>query len=708
MSTADFAHPARSGRARSAVAWTAGLLDAPALLTVALLALLTYAAFDHAAVSVAAQARLDVALAAIAALAAAAGLWRSSLRFAAPPAAMAGMGLLGAFGLWNGVTLIWSIEPDATWLELNRVLAYALMLCLGIAAGASSRQALQRVSIGFVAVAQAVAIYALAQKLLPGLHVAGVFDLNQTGSLPRLQEPLGYWNALALFLVLSVPSALVLTASRELAARWRLLALGALTLTLLTIGLTLSRGGLLAVVVAAVVIVAARGAGLRSLMWLALAVLAAAPSFVFGLASHALSASDVPLGRREGAGAILFAILVISLAAQFVLARRLQKVERRMPLAQTRQRAARWALIALVAAVVVAGVIALSASGRGLGGSISHAWRSFTATHSTSVYDPHRLLSTDSENRWVWWKEAAGAFTDRPLQGWGAGAFPVLHLLYRRDTLSVKQPHNVPLQWLAETGLVGAALALAAFLLLLVAATRSIRRRAAGPDRLAASALLAAVISYVVHFVFDWDWDIPAVTLPVMLFLGLLIARAPDSRNELVPGAELVPWRPGYGTRLLLVLLCTGGLGAFALAAALPSVAGSEASSAITAASTGATGDLHRAARSAALASGLDPLSDAGPAAQATLALRRGDTAAGRRYLLEAIRREPSNPQAWNNLAYLEIAQGNLRDAIRAAARARALDPLGAATSGRLAQISVLLALRQTPPQDSATAAALR
>ena len=99
--------------------------------------------------------------------------------------------------------------------------------------------------------------------------------------------------------------------------------------------------------------------------------------------------------------------------------------------------------------------------------------------------DPGRLLSADSENRWVWWKEAASAFGDRPIAGWGAGSFGVLHLLYRHDSLSVQQPHSVPLQFLAETGLIGAALGLGAFVLLLAAAARSVRSRPRSGERLA-------------------------------------------------------------------------------------------------------------------------------------------------------------------------------------------------------------------------------
>src|SRR5439155_8107798 len=106
---------------------------------------------------------------------------------------------------------------------------------------------------------------------------------------------------------------------------------------------------------------------------------------------------------------------------------------------------------------------------RGITGTLSHSVTSFTSVKYERQNDPARILQTNSGNRWVWWKEAAGAFSDRPVGGWGAGSFPLLHRRYRHDTLEVLQPHSVPLQFLAELGLVGTLLFAAALVLLAVA-----------------------------------------------------------------------------------------------------------------------------------------------------------------------------------------------------------------------------------------------
>src|SRR5581483_1805460 len=132
-------------------------------------------------------------------------------------------------------------------------------------------RSVQTIGRGFLAIAVAVTLYALGQKVLPGVHLSGVFGLNQTGAFPRLRAPLDYWNALALFIGFGVPVCLTQAVDRAHPVRLRL---GAL---------------------------------------LALAGLAAAAPLVFGLSAHALTGTGISLGRREGAGGELGALLAGSM-----------------------------------------------------------------------------------------------------------------------------------------------------------------------------------------------------------------------------------------------------------------------------------------------------------------------------------------------------------------------------------------------------------
>jgi hypothetical protein len=706
MSTAEVVHPSPRlpGETTELDSQRVRGLSLPVAVAAALLALILYAVFDHGAVALPVEARIQVVVAAVAAVAGAGWLWTGTIRLAAPRLAIAGGVLLTAFAVWSGVTVLWSVAPDQTWIELNRALAYVIVLCLGTAVGASHPRAVDLIARWFLWIVFAVTLYAIGQKLIPGVHVGGLFSLNQTGPLPRLQEPLGYWNALALFVAMGVPLALALAVDRNRSSAVRTAAAIAIEPMLLVIAFTYSRGGLLALVMGLAIGLSVSGARLRSLLWLAVAVLATIPPLVFGLVNHSLTTAGVSLGHREAAGGELAGILLVSLLALGVAVRNLLALEQRVRMSPARARGIGHLLVAGIGVALVALVVAVSVSSRGLDGTVSHAWKQFTTTRAISNYDPHRLLSADSENRWVWWKEAAGALSARPLAGWGAGSFGVVHLLYRRDTLTVKQPHSVPLQFLVETGIIGALLAIGAFALLLGAAVRSVRSRVRGPERLLAAALLAAAAAYAVHALYDWDWDIPAMTLPALLFLGMLAGiatRKEPGVGELQggpPGPKITEprLRPAPVTRLLWLGALTLWLCSFALSAALPSIAASKANSALVRAASTSPAALKHAQATAALASSLDPLSDAGLLAEATIALHQNDLTRARSYSSEAVQRDPTDGQAWSQLWFDDLAAHDFSGANQAISKVLALDPFGGAHTQ--------LQLAVTSARQSATA----
>jgi hypothetical protein len=187
------------------------------------------------------------------------------------------------------------------------------------------------VTEGLLVVCLAVTVYALGQKLVPGLHLGGVFTLDQTGVVQRLQEPLGYWNALALLLAMAVPAALSVVVDRARPDPVRLGASAAMVAMLLTIGFTYSRGGVLALLVALALTVTLSGAWLRCLMWLAAVAIAATPVLVVGLASHRLTAAGVGLGARERAGGELAVVLGACVTLLVLGGRQLIGRERRAP-----------------------------------------------------------------------------------------------------------------------------------------------------------------------------------------------------------------------------------------------------------------------------------------------------------------------------------------------------------------------------------------
>ena len=111
------------------------------------------------------------------------------------------LALLTAFVLWNALSISWSIEPDRSWHYTNRGVAYLAFAVVGLALAAVVRRAPTVVAGGLAAMLGVLAVLALAGKVFPSLE-------PDYGRLARMRWPVGYWNVLALLLVLALPLAL--------------------------------------------------------------------------------------------------------------------------------------------------------------------------------------------------------------------------------------------------------------------------------------------------------------------------------------------------------------------------------------------------------------------------------------------------------------------------------------------------------------------
>ena len=661
-----------------------------ALLTALLLAA-GYAAFSRGAGQLPQESWLQLWLLALAVLATGAALYGGGVRPAASPLAWAGVGLLAAFAVWTGVTILWSVMPDRSWISLNRAIAYALCVVLAIAVGSSLPRAVERAAKGIAIVSVPVALYALGGKTLPE-----VFD--HAGDLARLRAPFGYWNALALFCVVALFPMLRLAAD-PLRATWRrLAALGGVYLLLIVIALTFSRGGILAFVVGMTVFTIFTTERMRTLFALWAAMVFSLIPLGVALTNVFLTTNGVPAEQRSGpAMKVLIAFLVAG-AFLLLVGRGLIALERGRAFTPARGRRAGGVL-----AIGTGILLALAAFNALVTGQFAAAARSFTDTkEGGSLTDPTRLLSTNSGNRWTWWQEAAGAWSDKPLGGWGAGSFPVTHDLYRTRLLPVQQPHSVPLQFLAETGLVGMLLAMGGLLALLAAAVARTRERewavaGAPPGRGYAAALLAAPAAWIAHSFYDWDWDIPGATLPMLIALGVVVAR--PARERFAP-----PPRPGEGgvralgfaLGVLVVILAV-------VSATLPALAQTRTSAALVAVGEENLTEeqLADAAATAELAADLNPLAVEPLIASASIAERRGRVEEARSYLLSALERQPDNVEVWYALARVDgVLRLDRASFVREAQRALELDPLNpvAFALARRAQQALIA------PSESATA----
>ena len=114
-----------------------------------------------------------------------------------------GLLALGAFAVWSGVSTLWSVGPDLSWISFN----YATLFTLVAASCVLCRPGvwgLRLAGFGFLAAMLPVALYAFLGKALPDV-------VTHAHLFARLAQPVGYWNVLAILMVMAVPVALAAT-----------------------------------------------------------------------------------------------------------------------------------------------------------------------------------------------------------------------------------------------------------------------------------------------------------------------------------------------------------------------------------------------------------------------------------------------------------------------------------------------------------------
>jgi hypothetical protein len=422
----------------------------------------------------------------------------------------------------------------------------------------------------------AVTTWSLLGKVLPPIYDYGPPQVT------RLRGPIGLWNQLAL----AAGYALLLA----LAFRRRagtLLAYVALVALLLTY----SRGGVLTAVVVGAAFLLLTEERLDCAVVLAAAAIPAAAVVAIAFALPGVTSDGQSLHVRWRDGLVFGALLAAGAAATLVL--------RRVPLPRDTRVVRRG--IVVVVAVALAGAVAFVVA-KGIG----------SATVGNGA---GRFGSTSSNFRFTWWDQAWRGFLDHPLGGVGAGAFHLLNLRFRASYLDFTiEPHNLPVQLLAEVGIVGLALfALACGLLV----RPSLRRRG---HELALALLLPA---FLLHALVDVDWDFVAVAAPALVAAGALAgrpARAPVRGFALLPAA---------GAALVLA-------GSFAS----PWLARRWALDAYGASPSHAIELADRA-------HSLDPFLLDPYWAKALALDGQGRTTAAFAEYVAAVRRQPKNPQAW-------------------------------------------------------------
>jgi hypothetical protein len=574
------------------------------------------------------------------------------------------LGLLAAFALWEALTIVWSIQPDASWNYANRTIVYLAFAIVGVLVGSAIPRTWIAAVLG--ALLTLLLLVALAAKALPWLY-------DDYGRLARLRWPLAYWNELALLSAMTVPVGLWLAGRRDRPLRARVAGVVHVYVAFVAVVLTFSRFGIFLAVAGAVAWIWLDRERLDSLV--ALLIAAPVAGIVAGdsLLLPGIADDHQSHSTRVHDGWIFGLLFVGGLAVVIDGARRLLGREGD-PLFR-RRLAAATGLAAVFVCVVALVVLVVRAGGPG---DFVHArWHEFA--NAQSIGTAGRLTSTSSGNRWAWWQQSWDAFTRHPGGGTGAGSFALTSTVSAHNALqSTVEPHNTPLQFLTETGIVGFLLYAGVIAAVVVGVLR-------GPRDRATQALALVVAIGWLHSVVDIDWNFVATQGPLFAVAGVVVSRrAPPARLRMLPAAGVVVcalaalyslFAPWYSDRRLQDAFDAAG-----------------------------RGDNIGAIDAARDAHNLDPLAlEPIQVLAAALDGARVFPDAERYYRLETTR-EPENPETWYDLGYFYLRRHEWRPAYDALNHSYTLDAFGpAGTTGGPLDVARCKVF-PTSPQCPATA----
>jgi O-Antigen ligase len=427
---------------------------------------------------------------------------------------------LGTLSLFSLLSTAWAADAEAAYdVAAQAALYLGVFLVVALCARRAAVGAwLEGLELGIVA----IALLALVSRLFPSLGL-GQGSNSALAITTRLSYPLGYWNGLAILVVLAVP----LLLRTALTARTEALRSGAVAVVPFIAGvvyLASSRGGALVAAVGALAFILTSGssweasaAALSALVGSAIAVasLRSRSALLNGpVSSHAASV--------EGRSALALMLVAGLVSALIWLA--LRRLRRRVK--PSRRIAV--AVIATVGALVAVAVVLSHPVAR------FHAFRQPPPTSGSALSATAHLLNGSGSGRWQLWSAALDEWRSAKLVGRGAGSFRAWWDQHGSIALPSRDAHSDFLQALAELGLIGFA-CLAIVWLVGPALGVILARRLADSERVAAAAAASVAVAFAVGAAIDWMWQLPAVALVGLVALALALgAGSPEQRLPLV------------------------------------------------------------------------------------------------------------------------------------------------------------------------------
>ncbi|MEV4419436.1 O-antigen ligase family protein [Patulibacter sp. NPDC049589] len=602
----------------------------------------------------------------------------------------------------TGLSITWSVSPDTSWFETNRTFSYVAVMVGGAAAARLAPGRWQAPLGGVLLGCTVVCVLGLGYKVFPQ-------DLPAELVFARLQDPIGYWNAVGALAAFALVLSLWLGTRRDGYRPLNALAYPVAGLAVITLLLSYSRGGLAAAAVGIAFWLVLSPRRLHSLLVLAVGVLGGGIVAIWAFAKADLSTDKVVLAARDAAGVEFGVLLAVAIVFLLVVGLVIEFATVFAGVGTPERRRLGTTILVSVAMIPLAGIGLLAASERGLTGSISHAYSQITDPPvALPAGDPSRLTAVQS-TRSNYWRQAFRLYDAQKLRGVGAGGFAAVQSRARRDDGAVaRHAHGWVPQTMADMGWLGMLVQLGLAVAWLAAAARAVglrgplRSGARTPERDGIAAAIGVVAAFAVTSVADWNWFVPSVTLPMMLLAGWVVGRGAEAAfagGGLGHRGRLRLASPRVGAAVAIAAVTI--VGAFSLLQPWRADRVDDDAQATLADAAGQTGArrtelLAEARRQAAHAADLDPLSTEILRTQASERVASGDIDGARAKFEDIVDREPAAPGSYELLATFELRTAKRpRAALRAAGTALKLAPT-LRTAGEVA----ILATRQLAAKE--------
>jgi len=571
--------------------------------------------------------------------------------------ANAALGLFAAYTVWTFASLLWSPNRGDAWLGAGQTLLYllAFWVTTGLVSLGATRRWVLAASVMGPAIVAALTLLSLTPPRIEELFTSD----------GRLEGTIGYRNGEAAFLLVSFWAGIYISGSRSVSPLLRGLILAGSVLSVDLAVLTQSRGAMVAMAISLPVFFLFSGQRVRGLF--ALAPVALALLFTFPSLNEVYQA----LVNDEEAPAVLIGALPtvwLAAAGAGLYGFLWGLVDRRWELTSSVTRFIGGVALVASIAVLIFGLVAVSERAGNPVAWVDQRWEAFK-NDDEGGQEQSRYLAASGSGRYTLWQVAWEDFASRPLLGIGTQNYEATYYQLReKDVGYVRQPHTLPLEVLAERGLIGGVLFFG-FLASCLGSGLWQRIKDLGPEgKGQVGAMVAAITYWFVHSSAEWFWQFPAVTLPVMVYLAMLVG----------PWGQLEVVSARWPLRLI-----GAGVAVLVVAAVAPLyVADLYLTQSRTSTDTGeALEAVERAQR-------FNPVSPELNQQEVKLAIQRGDWKRAEDELQEAVRLNPEHYTPYELLAQFYELRGEREAALSYYREALALNPLDPDLEQRVAELS--------------------